>query len=119
MIIFYVRLLEVTSYKVQEIPLKLLDMNLNTSDSLSDFTDCNIIVFQRADLATNSQFAYPTEINYLGCVLRLLLLNDIHCFFSSVRSVPISQMWRLNEFLKWLGEHINYDWEMIQMWRTT
>jgi hypothetical protein len=30
----------------------------------------------------------------------------------------ISQMWRLDEFLKWLGEQINYDWEMIQLWRT-
>ncbi len=59
---------EVTPDKVQEIPSKLLDKNLNTSDMLSDVTDGNIIVFQRADLATNTQFAYPTALKYLECV---------------------------------------------------
>jgi hypothetical protein len=31
------------------ISLKLLDRNFNTSDLLSDVTDCKIIVFHRAD----------------------------------------------------------------------
>uniref|UniRef100_A0A914UII7 ubiquitinyl hydrolase 1 n=1 Tax=Plectus sambesii TaxID=2011161 RepID=A0A914UII7_9BILA len=108
--------------KVQEIPSKLLDKNVNACDVLSEVSDGAIIVFQRADLASNTQFAYPTALKYMEKLYNEIDIEAIDN--NNDADTPpvtgrISQIWRLEEFLKWLGEQISYDWEMIQLWRTS